>query len=305
MEGSCKLVQRGNAIARVGMGREEIVHALTREGIDDVHMGHGGVALGGDIDLPSSQGGDLFQRRSQRQRIAGNFGADPVGLIFARAADGHLHQHGCHRREKHHQQGADPAQRVVAVIAAAKEQAELGQGRNGAGKGRRNGHGQGIAVADMGQLVGDHGGDLAGIEMTQQAGRDGHGSILGIAAGGKGIGLVGLDQVNRGRRDPRLARENVDHVIELRHPGALDRHGILHAQHQLVGVPVADDIGDQGKSQGDHHAAGAADEIAHGHEQRRERGEQNKGAKRIEHQEPLGSRSCSIMLGQVRLRTSA
>ena len=146
------------------------------------------------------------------------------------------------------------AQRIVAVIAAAEEQAELRQSRNGAGEGGGDGHGQGIAAADMGQFVGDHGRDFAGFEVFQEARGHRDRGVLRIAAGGEGIGLLGLDDIDRRGRDAGLAREDINHVIELGHAGALHRHGILHAQHQLVGIPVAEEIGHQREAEGDHHA---------------------------------------------------
>ena len=93
-------------------------------------------------------------------RLAGDLRAAAVGAIFARAADRHLHQHGGQGREDHHQDGADRAQRIVAVVAAAEHKAEIGQHRNGAGDGRRHGHDQRVAVLDVGQLMRHDAGDL-------------------------------------------------------------------------------------------------------------------------------------------------
>ena len=56
---------------------------------------------------------------------AGNLGAAAVGVVFARAADRHLHQHGGERRQDHHGEHADDAERVVVVAVAAEEQAEI------------------------------------------------------------------------------------------------------------------------------------------------------------------------------------
>ena len=112
-------------------------------------------------------------------------------------------------------QHADRTERVVARIAAAEEQAELRQHRDGAGKGRRDGHGQRVAALDMRQFVRNHGGDFARLEIAQQARRHGDRGVLRVAAGGEGVGLLGVDDIEPGRRDAGALRQRLDHVVEV------------------------------------------------------------------------------------------
>ena len=130
-----------------------------------------------------------------------------VGGVFARAADRHLHQHGGDRRHDHHQQRADDAQGRNCCRGAAEEHAELRQHRDRAGDGRGDGHDQRVAIADVGELVRDHAGDLLASTAFEQTGGDGDGGVLRIAAGGEGVGLRIVHQVDaRHRQAGAVAR---------------------------------------------------------------------------------------------------
>src|SRR5262249_25592786 len=59
----------------------------------------------------------------------------------------------------------------------------------------------------------------------------------------------------------------------------LDR--MVHRQHHLVGVPIAEQVHAGGHQEGDYHAAAAADQPADRHEQRRQEGEQHRRADHI------------------------
>ena len=58
-------LQRGDAVFRVRVGREQVVHALARERIDDEHMRGGRVAFGRGVMDSLRRARDLVQRRSQ------------------------------------------------------------------------------------------------------------------------------------------------------------------------------------------------------------------------------------------------
>src|SRR5690606_26448578 len=74
--------QRGDAVFRVGVGREQIVHALARQRVDDEERGGGRVALGVRVVHGLGRAGDLAERRGEPERLAADFGAAPVGGIF-------------------------------------------------------------------------------------------------------------------------------------------------------------------------------------------------------------------------------
>ena len=157
----------------------------------------------------------------------------------------------------------------------AEEEAELGEHRDGAGDGGGDGHRQGVAVLDVGELVGDHALELVAVEGAEDAGRRGDGGVLGVAPGGEGVGLVAADQKDPRRRDAGVGGEAADHLVELGGVGAGDGLGAVHAERDLVGVPVGEGVGADGEEQRDHHAAGAADQVADAHEQRRQPCEQH------------------------------
>ena len=124
------------------------------------------------------------------------------------AADRHLDQHRGERGEDH----SDERRRSGRADCArgrrrAEEEAELRQHRDGAGDGRRDGHGQRVAVLDVGQLVRDHAGDLVAVEQAHQAGGDRDRGVLRVAAGGEGVRLVAADEIDLGHRQPGVRRE--------------------------------------------------------------------------------------------------
>ena len=82
------------------------------------------------------------------------------------------------------------------------------------------------------------------------------------------------DQVDLGHRQAGALRQPRDHVVELGGAGPGHRLGMVHAQHHLVRVPVGEGVGADREQQGDHHAAGAAEQVADAHEQRGHRRQQ-------------------------------
>ena len=83
-----------------------------------------------------------------------------VGLVFAGAADGHLHEACGERPEDHERERADEADLVVAVAASAEEEGEVREHGDGAGDGRRDRHEQRVVVLDVAELVREHAGKL-------------------------------------------------------------------------------------------------------------------------------------------------
>ena len=142
-----------------------------------------------------------------------------------RARDRRLHQHGGDGRQQGHQQHADHAQRMFAVAAAAHEEGHVGQHGNGARDHRGDGHGQGIAMLHMAQLMRQHARQFFLAHLGQQAGGDADRGMIGIAPGGKGVGLRIFGDVDLGHGQLRLRRQLLHQAVKLaarwRHrPGA-------------------------------------------------------------------------------------
>ncbi|MNS57432.1 hypothetical protein D3C72_903170 [compost metagenome] len=218
-------------------------------------------------------------------RIIGDLGADPVGLIFAGAADGHLHQPRRHGRQQHQGDGPDQTARTLAVVAAAEEEREIGQHGDGARHRRRHRHGQGVAVLHVGQFVRHHPAHLLARQHVQQAAGRGDGGVLRIAAGGEGVGLVVGDDGDGRQGQARIGRHLLhvgdigpDHGVGV---GLVHHLGPVHLQHDLVGVPVAEQVHPRRHKQGDHHAGRAADQIAQTHEQGGHHGQQGEGLEMV------------------------
>ena len=62
---------------------------------------------GGGLKALRRQVRDPGEGRGQRQRVTGNLGAEPVGAVFSRPADRHLHQPCSKGRQNDHQYRAD------------------------------------------------------------------------------------------------------------------------------------------------------------------------------------------------------
>ena len=97
-----KRPQRGDAVLGRGVRGEQIVHALPGQRVDDEHVRGRRIALGVVVRDLVRGILDARERRGQRHRVAADARAEIVGGVFAGAADRHLHQHGCERRQDHH-----------------------------------------------------------------------------------------------------------------------------------------------------------------------------------------------------------
>ncbi len=137
----------------------------------------------------------------------------------------------------------------------------------------------------MGQFVRHYAADLGAVQHVEQAGRRRHGGILGITARRKGVRLVVRDDGDLGQRHAGIGR----HLFYVRHIGphdgigvALVHHlGLVHFQHDLVGIPVAEQVHPCGQHKGDGHATRAADHEADAHEQGCHRGQKNEGLEMV------------------------
>ena len=134
--------------------------------IDDEHMRRGRIGVGLRIVGALRRRINRRQRIGQPQRPSGQFRAGLVGFEFARPADGRLHQQGGEGRQHGHQQDADQPQRIAPP---AHEESEIRQHADGAGDHRHHGHGEGVAILHMPQLMGDHARQFLAIDLGEQA----------------------------------------------------------------------------------------------------------------------------------------
>ncbi len=120
--------------------------------------------------------------------------AGGIGLVFARARNGHLDEHCGNGSEDHHGQRAEDAASAIAIAvaaAAAEHGGPSGHARqdgDGSGKGGGNGADEDVAVADMAEFVRQHAFQFVVVEQIENAGGDGDGGVIGVSSGGKGVG---------------------------------------------------------------------------------------------------------------------
>jgi hypothetical protein len=147
----------------------------------------------------------------------------------------------------------------------------------GPGDGGGDRHDQGVAVAHMGQLVGQHPGHLLVAEPGKEPGGRRHRRVPGVAPGGEGVGLVALDEVDLGHGQAGVDAELMDHAHQVGGALPVDLAGAVHPQHQLVRVPIGEQVHAQRQGQGDHHPALAAQQVADGEKEPGHGGEQQRG----------------------------
>ena len=130
----------------------------------------------------------------------------------------------------------------------------------------------------MGELMAQHAGDLLRRQQAHEAGVDGDGGMLRIAAGGEGVGLIVVDHVDLGHRQAGALGEIAHQGIELRGARLVDLPRAIHGQHHAVGIPIGEEVHRQGDEEGDDHALAPGDEIADGDEDPGEGCEKQHGA---------------------------
>ncbi len=124
----------------------------------------------------------------------------------------------------------------------------------------------------MGQFVGQHAGRLFLAEAPQQALRHRNGGVVGIAAGGEGVRLVVLHHVDLGHGQFGLLGQLADQPDQRGRLTLADFSRAVHAQDQLVGVPVGESVHGERQDEGDHQPRFAAKHEADGEKQAGEAG---------------------------------
>ena len=250
------------------MGAEQVVDPAQPQRVDDEHVRRGRVVLGRGHDPAGGQLLDALQRAGQRPRHAADLRPQPVGRELAGARDRHLHQGRGQGREDH--RPGSPTSGLVRSPSREppKKKANWPRKPIAPGDGGGDGHGQRVAVLDVGELVRDHAGQLVAVQALHQAAGHGDRAVVRVAAGGEGVGLVGLDQVDRrasaaARAAPAPAPARRAPARDARVTGRAlcMRSTILSELHQAkMLVPSA-------ISQRDQRPAAAAEQVADGQEQ--------------------------------------
>ena len=164
------------------------------------------------------------------------------------------------------------------------------------GERRGDGHGERVAVLHVRQLVGQDARQLLLGEHAEEArGRRDRG-VLRVAAGGEGVRLCAVDDVDARHRHGRPSRELLDDGVKARRGGAVRRLRPVHGQHHLVGVPVGEEVHRHGHGERDHHAGAAADQPAHAEEQPGQGRQQKSRSNRVHRAPPACGRPAPARL---------
>ena len=123
---------------------------------------------------------------------------------------------------------------------------QFGEERHDAGDDDGDHHHAHVAVADMGQLVAEHGFDLGIVEPVEQSGRDRDRILLVAHAGGEGIERVALHHLELGHGDAARDAQIFQDIVEPRFLGA--RH--FPAAGQRIDHVLVEVIGDDHPQRG-------------------------------------------------------
>ena len=129
-------------------------------------------------------------------------------------------------------------------------------------------------------------GHLFRLQNLQQAGGRGYSCIFRIAAGSEGIGLRILDQIDGRHRQIRRFGQASNNGEEFRSIFLMRFHRIVHAQHHLVRLPVAEQVHCQSNEKRNQCATGATDEISNAHKQGCQSSQQHGGLGEIHDCQP-------------------
>ena len=89
----------------------------------------------------------------------------------------------------------------------------------------------------MGKLVRYHAGDFLAAQRFEQARRGGDGGILRIAAGGEGVRLGAVKDVDPRHRQPGARREVADEAVVFGRRLFVDFFCLVHGKDHLVRLP--------------------------------------------------------------------
>src|SRR5690606_21182914 len=246
-------LEAGDALLRRRVRAEEPEQAevaLARERVDDGELRRRRVDLHRDAARVRLQ---APERAREGQRLARDERRRPVRLELVLAADGELDDHGRDRGDDGH---GEQRERVAALVVATADAAEdrsppddVADHGDGAGHGRGERADEHVPVLDVGQLVGDDAFQLLLAHEAQNAGRAADDGVVGVAAGGERVGLLGRRDRDRGHGQARATAQPVHHLVELVPLPGPDAPGAVHAQHDAVTEPVHAEVHDRGQDE--------------------------------------------------------
>ena len=208
------------------------------------------------------------ERERHRLRVVEDRGGARVGEELAPPAQRQLQHHGGDRRQHEGDDRRDQLQRIAVAAAAAAEEGhperEVADDRDHADEHRGERHQPHVLVADVGDLVGEHGLELPRRHQLAQAARDADVDRRGPGAGGERVRSRVVDEVDRRRRGQAgRDRDVLDQPIELRIVALLQRRRMREPADQAAGVPPREHaVGEAEREQADR--AAAPDECGRG-----------------------------------------
>ncbi len=262
---------RGGWVSKRLLNFEPGLLLIGLERLLDPHLrgGLGGVVHDGVVVA------QLLQRGDQPRWVPRELHAARVGEVLAVAAHRHLHEVAGERRQHEHRQRRDRDHRaeragVAVVVAPAahaaperEAQPDVGDQRDGADGGDRDGGDEDVVVLHVRELVRDHALELHPVHDLEQPGRDRERGVLRVAPGGERVRRGIVDDVELGLREARGDAEALDEVVVAAVLGLVGRLGPAGGDGDLVGVEVGAPRERHGDDERDDDADPAATEEQH------------------------------------------
>ncbi|CAL9328159.1 hypothetical protein SUDANB105_00015 [Streptomyces sp. enrichment culture] len=238
---------------------------------------------------------DLGQCRGQGGWLGGQHGRGPVDGRLAVAGQGPDEKEADgvdEGRDGRHGQ-EDGGGVLVPLAAPAEQLGAVGEADDQPGDDaqERDGDHRHVAVGDVGEFVGEDAFEFLGLQTAHETGGHADHGVVGVDAGGKGVG-----QVHVGDRDPRLGhvRARAQPVHDPVQPRLLlgrDEPAAHGVQGDAVGVPVLG--AQQGRGDDDYEDDGLEQHDQRGDERHVEQSEQEHGDRRAGGQLSVGLESAA------------
>ena len=224
------------------MRQKQFRDVFSLERIGDIEVG--GRAIGGFERLSVSC--NLFECAGQSLGVAREERAGRVGERFAFAGDGQLDEHRGERRQDGENDSGDHQDHlglafIIAIPIAAipcPMTEPVRQKRHEADQDHDDGRDERVAVADMGEFVGDHPFQFRFFQAADDAGREADDAVLGIASRRERVERAVFDDIDFRQRQAGGDAQILDEAIDL----LVVREGELvraaHQEHDPIAPPV-------------------------------------------------------------------
>ena len=214
---------------------------LLPEGVGDPHVGSGRVVV--RVALGRASGLKLRKGARQRHRPAGEPGSRLVRQVLAVPGYTQLDQHRGDREGDVRDYGDDEVPTVVLVVVEqCCPHGHAGHVSDDGCHGGCDGHHQDVPVLHVGQLMRHHSLQLVVVQQVQELPGGDHGRVLGIPAGGEGVGHGHVGDTDLGHGEAGLHGQVLHDAVKPRLLLPGHEMDLVGHQRELLGEEVGEHV---------------------------------------------------------------